>query len=847
MRLKAWAKSRWISARPPRARRSDRSNAASGHLTVRVFVVGLVAGIAWLQQQAELPTMVQIAGLLFLGVTAVLAASQWQKSALAGRRNVALLATLGAAMVLGVGWAAGRAHLRLADALAPENEGRDIVVEGVVSGLPQAMERGVRFEFQVSESSHPVPPHFSLAWYRSERDDSIEPPGLGGLGRDTADGPAPIVRRLPVRAGERWRFTVRLKRPHGNLNPHGFDYEAWLLERGIRATGYVRAKAETAPQRIAARSYMPGSLIDTARESLRDRYLNHLDGHRYGGILVALAIGDQQAIDPPLWDVFARTGITHLMSISGLHVTMLAALSWWLVSYLWRRSSRLPLYVPAPLAGVVGGFLAALVYSLLAGFAVPAQRTLYMLGVVALALLWRREIAPSRVLAVALLLVVMIDPWAVMAAGFWLSFGAVALLFYIGSGRLWRPHWWRDWVRAQWAVTVGSLPALLALFQQFSLVSPLANALAIPLVSLAITPLTLAGAVPGLGLLLYPADALVTGLMQAMVWLAASPWAVWQQAAPPAWAVLLALLGGMVILLPRGFPAPWLGALLFLPLLTVTPMRPGAGSAQVVVLDVGQGLAVHVQTAQHDLLFDTGPAFSAEADSGNRIIVPYLRAVGVRRLETLVVSHQDKDHEGGAASVLTALPIGELLSSLPYEHPLSAAPVRHRDCQSGEHWEWDGVRLRFLHPPAAWGGDGAGAPGNRRQTNALSCVLLVEAGERRLLVTGDIEAAQEAMVLAQLAALGVTGVDVVTVPHHGSHSSSSADFVAGLRAREAIVPVGYRSRFGHPRPEVVARWEAAGSRMHRTDLDGAVSIALGSEGVSVVRERERRRRYWHGR
>jgi competence protein ComEC len=323
----------------------------------------------------------------------------------------------------------------------------------VVAGLPQALERGVRFEFEVEQAVAGVPPRISLAWYR---------------GRDDTDDEASPA--MPVRAGERWHFTVRLKRPHGNLNPHGFDYEAWLFERGVRATGYVRPASAA---RIEAQVWRPGYAVEMLRETIRDRFRAALPDAPYAGILIALAVGDQHAIDPGLWQTFARTGITHLMSISGLHVTMLAGLAYALINWLWRRSANLPLRLPAQHAAAMGGFLAAFLYCLLAGFAVPAQRTLYMLAVVAAARLSAREISGSRVLSLALLLVLLLDPWAVLAGGFWLSFGAVALLFHIGSGRLGPVHWLLEWGRAQWAVTLGMLPALLALFQQFSLVSPL--------------------------------------------------------------------------------------------------------------------------------------------------------------------------------------------------------------------------------------------------------------------------------------------------------------------------------------------------------------------------------------
>ncbi len=791
---------------------------------MRLFIMAFAGGVWLLQQQAALPGFWWLAGLACSALLLIClrqrlsraSAAELEESALAVRRFVTPALMFSGAAALGFVWAAAFAHLRLADELPAALEGRDIELTGVVAGLPQALERGVRFEFDVEQAATGVPPHISLAWYR---------------GRDDADEEASPL--IPVRAGERWRFTVRLKRPHGNLNPHGFDYEAWLFERGIRATGYVRPHSA---QRIDARVWQPGYAVEMLRETIRDRFRIALPDAPYAGILVALAIGDQHAIDPGLWQTFARTGITHLMSISGLHVTMLAGLAYALVNWLWRRSARLPLLVPAQHAAAVGGFLAAFVYCLLAGFAVPAQRTLYMLGVVALARLTTREIAGSRVLLLALLLVLLLDPWAVLAAGFWLSFGAVALLFQIGSGRLGTAHWLIEWGRAQWAVTLGMLPALLALFQQFSLVSPLANAVAIPLVSFVVTPLALLGSLPLLEPLLSLAHLVTTWLMVFIDWLAGLSLAMWQQAAPAAWSVLLALAGGIWLLLPRGFPARWLGLLGFLPLLTVLPLRPAAGAASINVLDVGQGLAIHVQTAGHDLLFDAGPAFSADADSGNRIIAPYLRAMGVRRLDALVVSHADKDHEGGAASVLAALPVALLKTSLPFEHALSAQPVPHELCRDGDAWNWDGVAFEMLHP---------GAEPLSRKTNDLSCVLRITAGGQSMLLSSDIEAVSERALIGQHPAELTSAV--MTVPHHGSKTSSTPEFIAAVAARDVIFPVGYRNRFGHPKEEVVARYLKTGARLHRTDADGAVRVSLDLAGIGFRHERAERRRYWHVR
>jgi competence protein ComEC len=775
---------------------------------MRLAIIAFAAGILILQFHPELPGGAVLLGAAISGPVFLAGARRWR-----------LLAVVGAVLI-GFAWAGLLAQHRLADSLPEAIEGRDVEITGVVASLPQLIGHGLRFDFNVESASAAVPATISLAWYRGWRADD-----------DDDFHKAPMLV-----AGERWQLRVRLKRPHGNLNPESFDYEAWLFERNIRATGYVR-QAET-NHRLDDLVVRPAYLIERLRQKIRDRYYRVLGTEPYAGVLVALGIGDQRAIAPELWRMFARTGVTHLLSISGLHVTMIAGLAAWLAGFGWRRSSWLMLRLPAQKAAAAAGFLTALAYSLLAGFAVPAQRTLYMLTIVAVALWTGRTTAPSRVLALALLLVLVLDPWAVLAPGFWLSFGAVALLFYIGSGRLGTGHWLSTWLRAQWAVTIGMIPALLALFQQFSLVSPIANAVAIPVVSLLVTPLVLVGALPLADPLLWLAHWLTAILMALLAWLAAADWAVWQQQAPPAWAVMLGMVGVGWLLLPRGFPARWLGAVALLPLVLVPVQRPATGEAIVRVLDVGQGLAVHVQTAGHDLLYDAGPAFAADASAGDRVIVPYLRAIGVRALDTMVVSHQDKDHEGGAEAVLASVPTALLMSSLPAAHPLRAMPVAHRRCADGEAWEWDGVRFEVLHPLAE---DYLSA----RKSNELSCVLKVSTPDAATLLTGDIEARTEAALLArhesELAA------QVLLPPHHGSRSSSSHEFIAGVAPRLTLVSAGYRNRFGHPAAEVVERYAGAGIAMRRTDAEGALTVRLGRDGLTATSERMERRRYWHAR
>jgi competence protein ComEC len=728
-------------------------------------------------------------------------------------------------------YAAARAQWRLDERLAPQWEGVDLALTGVVAGLPQPFEGGVRFDFdaeQADPAEARLPQRIALAWYN-------------GASREEFQDAASI------RAGERWRFRVRLRRPHGSVNPYGFDYESWLMQRAIGATGYVRPGGSVRLDDLVAR---PAYLLQRGREILRERHWHALPDYPYAGILVALAIGDQNAIDAKQWQLFARTGVSHLMSISGLHVTMVASLLAALVHWLWRRSSALMLALPARKAAALAGFLAALGYCLIAGFAVPAQRTLYMVGVVALALWLGRTSSVSRVLCAALLLVLLLDPWAVLAPGFWLSFGAVAVILFVATGRMRAgpepaPGHGRklaasfmQWGRVQWAITLALAPLLLVWFQQMSLVSPLANAVAIPLVSLVVTPLALAGSVLPFDFILKLAHAVMAGQMWLLEWCAALPAAVWQQHAPADWTVALALAGIAWVLLPRGVPARWLGLPLMLPLFTVTPVAPPPGALWLTVLDVGQGLAVFVQTRGHALLYDTGPAYGPGADSGSRVILPFLRASGVAQLDAMIVTHDDNDHAGGAVTVLSGLPVAAMYSSIPQSHAAwLAAPGYRLPCAAGQGWDWDGVRFDLLHPTAA------SYAVDRLKSNDRSCVLRIATDSGAVLLTGDIEARSEQELLARdPQALRAA---VLVAPHHSSRTSSTQEFIAAVQPRWAVLPVGYRNRFGHPKEEVVERYRASGAQMLRTDNAGAVLVRIDGDGISVQAYRELRKRYWY--
>jgi competence protein ComEC len=797
-----------------------------------------------------------------------------RSTAHAGWRMVAALVLAGS---LGFGITGLRALAYQADALQPNLEGPDVQVVGVVAAMPQRSEAGLRFRLEVESAQsagRPVtlPPNIYLSWY-------------SGLLRAEDPATVPFAELQQglgdLRAGERWAFTVRLKAPHGNANPHGFDYELWLWEQGLQATGYVRATPKDAanggaPRKLGATWQHP---VERARQHVRDAIFARLAEPgpmglvlepRLAGVIAALVVGDQAAIERADWDIYRATGVAHLMSISGLHVTMFAWAAGLCVGWLWRRSSRAMLWLPTQQAALVGGVLLAALYALFSGWGVPSQRTIWMLASVALLRLSGKQWPWPLVWLLAMAVVVAIDPWALLQAGFWLSFVAVGVLFATDKREahaaerrdspdlaqslgtvhpdsaegltLARRRWWArlgthpatqkliSCAREQWVITLALTPLSLLLFQQVSVVGLLANALAIPWVTLVVTPLAM------LGVLLSPvwtaAALCVQALGAVLAWFASWPFATISVAAPALFLGVIAVIGAILLAMQLPWPLRAMGAAMVLPVLLWQPPRPGSGQFELLAADIGQGNAVLVRTQHHSLLYDTGPRFSRESDAGQRTLVPLLRALG-EKLDTVLLSHRDSDHTGGAAAILAMQPQATLLSSLEDGHELLALRAQAQRCTAGQAWQWDGVNFEILHPQAA---DYA----VQNKSNAMSCVLRISNGQHTALLVADIEAAQEAQLVASAAPVQA---DVLLMPHHGSKTSSSEAFLDAVQPRITLGQAGYRNRFNHPAPEIAQRYADRHIQLITSPRCGAATWR-STQPQAVVCQREKNKRYW---
>jgi len=866
-----------------------------------VYALAFLLGVVFVQQLSVLPVL-SLSFALLLSLIFLYLLFNNSKYISLYKLYFTLICLFTGLILLGILFSSAYAKQQLSYRLDEALIANNLIVNGFISSIPANNGDVQRFEFVITELSslntdgrrinqtrihHKMPRKIRLSWYYGQA----------------------------VRAGEQWQLEVRLKPPHGFMNPGGFDYEAWLFQHGIDATGYVRKSALNQRQPDLPPALSMAALlapINKLRQSLSQKIetiavntsLRNQPGIDYKSdqsssfsLIKALAIGDKSSISNQQWRVLTNTGTSHLMAISGLHIGLAAFFAYLLIRRL------VPAFVmkriPAQHIALSGGLLVAVLYALVAGLSIPTQRAIIMLFVLSVMMLLRRNHRPVDALGFALLLVLLLDPLAVLSVGFWFSFSAVAVIFIAlnssspGANNqvtrkkkkdLYHSVWFKvsstlkQWIRLQLLITLFLLPLSLFMFQQVSLVSPVANLLLIPYVSFLVVPVVLVAIVcafvlPDLAEVLFRlAASLLDIIWPLLSYLAALPYAIWVRGDIDIIKLLLVTLAMLLLyfsgklsfyiaskLQQSNFQQSnqqqviqqqtiqqrtvWIlrfvACLLFFPLFIATKATFNTGEYQLTVLDVGQGSAAVIQTQNHVAVFDAGAKFSDKLDAGSSVVLPYLRSQGIQSLDYLIISHGDADHIGGAQVILDTLPetgvIGKDIENL--------IASKKQYCVEGDSWHWDGVDFVFLSPAAA-GLSQDKIRVKRYQRNNQSCVLQVSSKAGSVLFTGDIEKRTEQNLLIRYGRQ--LDSDILLVPHHGSNTSSTAEFIAAVDPEISIFSAGYRNKFNFPNNKVMARYDALDGKLLQTDKSGAISITLTSKtGLVIEKYREKAQKYWH--
>ncbi len=750
-------------------------------LSIGSFFLGVLA----LQQWSALPNVLFLGTLLL--ITAILSFYQYRRVAF---------------FLCGFLFASAIAHHILANQLTADLQAKEILVQGDIAGLPDYNARRVRFDFIVSKAAVPLPKKLRLSWYYPEQ---------------------------KVTAGQSWQFIVKLKQPHGTLNPGGFDYEKWLFAQHIGATGYIRQVKQA--KLLASKDYEFNLAI------MRQRLVNLLNQQPVSAdsiaIIKALTLGDKSAISRQQYAVLTNTGTSHLVAISGLHIGLVAGIGYFLIFQIWIRVPS-NMY-SAPQVAAVFSLGTAFFYAALAGFAIPTQRALIMLSMLMLSILLRRHVLILNMFAIAMFLVLLIDPLAVLSAGLYLSFLAVFFIVYTLSGRLGRQNKFVSSLKIHLVVALGLSPVLLFFFQSVPLISPVANIIAVPVVSFIIVPISLLAVAllqitPDITIfLLQFIDSVLQTLWQFLTLLAQLPVANIVRPQPAIWQMIIAILGALLFLAPRGIPGRYLGIFFILPLFFMNKAKPPIGGMTLTLLDVGQGLAVVVQTAEHVLVFDTGARFSDKLDMGRNVVVPFLQHENIRALDIMIISHADNDHIGGAKAVLNSIATQKVLTSVPEELTTYAAIK----CIAGQHWHWDQVDFYVLSPPEQ----------SFKDENDNSCVLKIETKQGSILLTGDIEVIAEKYLISN--ASEMLPADVLISPHHGSKTSSTKGFLEVVAPRLILIPADAPNRFSFPHAVVLERYKHLGAQYLVTGRTGAITVKSVDSRLEVETYREEHSHYWN--
>jgi len=685
------------------------------------------------------------------------------------------------------------AHTVIDSRIRADLAGDSLVIDIKVESFPSRS--GATISFIATPVNHDLlPPRVRLSWF--------EPP-------------------VKIRYGDPWRLEVRLRRPRGNRNAGGFDYEAWLFREKIGAVGYVVNSRRN--HLLVAED---ASITEWVRRRFVARVQQLVGNNEQASVLVALVVGTRHLITPEQWDRYARTGTSHLIAISGLHIGLSAAAAYVVALFM---------------AGIVGGkgnhhrtavicsIIVAVLYAQVSGFGIPARRASLMLVLAGLALLRKQRPELLRIVSASCMALAIADPLSTMAPGFVLSFAAVVVLIWIAQ---WRQS--RHLVLVQVMLFFGLLPLTVFFFNRIVFAALPVNLLAVPLFSFVTVPLSLMGLLLDGPFRLLGDQAIVlaghsVGLLEALIEFAASVhWATYTVPGLTGFTWLTVVLAIVWVILPPGWPGRYLAWLSMAAILLQEPRRPDAGCVALNVLDVGHGLAVVVRTNRHVMLYDTGPSYRGGGSSAESVVLPFLANVGFGAIDRMVVSHADLDHAGGVAAIVAGRSVAHILAgeSLP--------AVESTACRSGQRWTRDGIEFRILHPPH----------NSKFEGNDRSCVLLIEAGRYRILLSGDIEKPAEYRLVRERL---LPPADVVLIPHHGSRTSSSMPFVQALSPSVAIASAAFGNHWGLPQEDIVARWEAVGAEVLNTATSGAIGLRMcANSGLeSITQYRVENRRIWH--
>lgn len=686
--------------------------------------------------------------------------------------------------IVGLLWCAYQAQFAIENKLAADAPLKVSQVQGLIASIPETYPDHISFEFLQDAPS--LPRKIKLSWYF--------PP------------------EHTPKAGERWQLTVKLKPPFGMMNPGGFDYEKWLFSQGIGATGYIKKAADN--QRLAKSKYWQ---INDWRFQLQQHIQSIIPTASQLPLIVGLAIGQRDDISQSQWQVLRQTGTSHLMAISGLHIGLAAGLGFYLISGLWRYTPFNTLRIPAHRIGAVGGLTVAIFYACLAGLSIPTQRALVMISLAMLALCLKRQLYPSHILSLACILVLLINPFALLSAGFWLSFAAVAIILLCFTQHF--PAIKLAWLKIHFLMALGLIPLLILFFNDVSLISPIANLIAIPLVSVLVVPLIILAMIvlpmssSLAAILLYAADFLLNILWHILSFLSDLSFASWTTPVYPWPLLFMLLLAILFVLLPRGHPGKYLVLVFLIPVLFYESERPDTGDFYLTVLDVGQGLASVIETKHHTLIFDTGPRYSESFNTGEAVVVPFLRYRAIDHIDTLLISHGDNDHIGGLHGIINNIAVDKVMASQ------SITNIDTRLCKAGQHWQWDEVEFTVLQPfPAQAGSE-----------NERSCVLRVHGKNLSALLPGDIEKHGEQALVQHYGE--ELKSDILLVPHHGSRTSSSQPFIDAVSPKYAVFSVGFHNRYGFPVQDIVQRYTTVESEILRTDWNGAILFRNGDAPI----------------